>query len=590
MFNFTEPVLSDLALKILKERYLLKGPSGEITETPGEMYLRVARTMGAQEKDPVLQERWTKIFYDTMASLDWSPSSPCLMNSGTPLQQLSACFVLDIEDSMEDIFSTLKNAALIYKTGGGVGFNFGKLREKGAMISTTKGVSGGIISWLKVYDTAIEAIAQGGKRRGAALGILPINHPDILDWIRAKAVDKEITNFNISVSIDDEFMNAVDNDLQIPLVSPLGYVTITISAKKLWEELTFQAWANGEPGLFFVDRANLDNPNPHLGRISGGNPCSEFLAIPNSSCNLASINLERHLSRTGEGSWNFDWVKFSKTIHIVVRFLDNMIDANKLPLSFLSDTALATRPIGLGFMGLARVLKTLSLGYNTQEGRIWAEEMAAFLKKEALSASLSLAEERGVYPAWKNSLWASKNLAVRNSNLLSIAPTGTIATLTNTSWSLEPEFAPLYQRRILNGKTFWEVDPQLQEVILRLGLDTQKIMEQLEIKGSIQDMPQFPPEVKKVFVYALDISPVDHLKMQASIQKHVDGAISKTVNLPENAAVKDVAETFLKAYRLGLKGCTVYRQGTRLDQVLSLTSSGGEKSSCSLGNSCPSCF
>lgn len=589
MYEQREPVLSELALKILKERYLLKGPAGEVIETPGEMYLRAARTMGRQEKTPEEQERWTRIFYDTMVSLDWSPSSPCLMNSDTPLQQLSACFILDIGDSMEDIFSTLKNAALIYKTGGGVGFNFGKLREKGALISTTKGVSGGILSWLKVYDTAIEAIAQGGKRRGAALGIMPVNHPDILDWIRAKAIDKEITNFNLSVSIDDEFMKAVDKDLSIPLISPLGYVSKRVPAKKLWEELTYQAWANGEPGLFFVDRANIDNPNPHLGTISGGNPCSEFLAIPNSSCNLASINLEQHLICSEDGSWNFDWKKFRTTIHVVVRFLDNMIDANNLPLAFLKDTALATRPIGLGFMGLARVLKALALGYNTGEGRIWADKMVSFLRKEAIDASLILADQRGVYPAWNNSLWESKGLAVRNSNLLSIAPTGTIATLTNTSWSLEPEFAPMYQRRILNGKVFWEMDPQLEKAIITLGLNNQLLIEELEAKGSIQDMPQFPPEIKKVFVYALDISPADHLKMQAVIQKHVDGAISKTINLPEDAAVKDVSKAFIQAYKLGLKGCTVYRQGTRLDQVLSLTSS-GEKNTCVIGSNCPSCF
>ncbi len=565
-----EPCLSPLALKILEERYLLRDEERHVIETPYDMYRRVAKTMGRQEKTPGEQKYWTNRFLEGLLKLEWSPASPCLMNAGTPLQQLSACFVLDIDDSMEDIFTTLRDAALIYKTGGGVGFNFGKLREKGALVSTTKGYSSGTVAWLKVYDTAVEAIAQGGKRRGAALGVLPINHPDILAWIKAKAVDREITNFNLSVSITDEFISAVDRDEYFTLTSPLGYPVRQIPARELWNELCYQAWSTGEPGLFFIDRANRDNPNPHLGRIYGGNPCSEFLAVPNSSCNLASINLEKHLKKTNN-RWEFDWEKFRTTIHTVVRFLDNMIDANVLPLPKLQEIARATRPIGLGFMGLARVLKALELGYHTGEGRSFAQAMARFLRKEAEAASQALAEERGVYPAWTGSLWQKKGVRLRHSNLLSIAPTGTIATLTNTSWSLEPEFAPVYQRRILGGKVFWEMDPQLEAKLKELNLDTPELREELKKKGSLQEIKEIPQEIKNVFVYALDIKPADHLKMQAVIQEYVDGAISKTINLPASTTVADVAEAYRLAYDLGLKGCTVYRQGTRLDQVLSLT-------------------
>jgi len=576
-----------LVQKILEERYLLRNKKGHIIETPDDMYFRVADTMGKQEKSPREQKKWTDLFLQGLLNHEWCPSSPCLMNAGTTLQQLSACFVLDIEDSMESIFVTLKDAALIYKTGGGVGFNFGKLREKGAIIGSTGGYSSGTTAWLKVYDTAIEAIAQGGKRRGAALGLLAIDHPDIEDWLKVKANDREINNFNLSAAITDDFMEAVDKDSIFNLTSPLGNIVRHIPARELWEKLCRQAWATGEPGLFFIDRANRDNPNPHLGRINGGNPCSEFLAIPDSSCNLASINLEKHLKPDSENRWSFDWDKFRETIHTVVRFLDNMIDANKLPLPRLENVALATRPIGLGFMGLARVLKALGLSYRQEDGRAWSGKMAHFLREEAQKASRSLAEERGVYSAWPGSLWAKRGIPIRNSHLLSIAPTGTIATLTGTSWSLEPEFAPIYQRRILGGKVFWEMDPQLQAELKRIGLDSPRLRDELERRGSIQEMDQFTPAQKEVFVYALDIKPSDHLKMQAVIQKHVDGAISKTVNLPAQATVSEVAEAFRLAYDLELKGCTVYRQGTRLNQVLSLTMD-GEKQGCS-GSSCPNC-
>lgn len=575
------PSLSPLAVRILEERYLLRDSSMNICESPAMLYERVAKTMGSQENTPDQQDKWTEIFLSGMLNLEWSPSSPCLMNAGTPLQQLSACFILEIRDSMEDIFNTLKDASLIYKTGGGVGFYFGKLREKGALISTTKGQSGGTLSWLQVYDTAICAIAQGGKRRGAALGVIPVNHPDIFDWLKAKSVDREITNFNLSISISSDFMKALEQGEKISLLSPLGYCTGQTEAGLLWEELVYQAWATGEPGLFFSDRANQDNPNPHLGRILGGNPCSEFLAIPGSSCNLASINLEKHLRKLGD-SWVFDWDKFDITITNVVRFLDNMITANRLPLPYLSEIALATRPIGLGFMGLARVLKALGLPYNSDEGRKWAEQMAKHLRQRAEEASSELAEERGVYPAWPGSAWQQKGIAIRNSNLLSIAPTGTIATLTNTSWSLEPEFAPLYQRRILGGKVFREMDPQLAEVISRYGLDTQKLQCRLENTPSIQSLEEFPQKVRRVFLYAMDLKPEDHLLMQAAVQRHVDGAISKTINLPADSTPEDVGKALHLAYKLGLKGCTVYRQGTRLDQVLSLTSTGG-------GTACPTC-
>lgn len=571
--------LSPLAQEILKERYLLKDSNRKINETPLEMYIRVAKYMALQEKCPKEQIFWFNKFIEGLVKQEWCVSSPGLMNSGTKLSQLSACFILEIEDNLEDIFTTLKNAALIYKSGGGVGFYFGKLREQDALINSTRGISSGNPSWLKLYDTAVNCVSQGGKRRGAALGLLPINHPDIEYWLQAKSKENLLTNFNLSVSITDEFMKALAEDKEIPLISPLGYVTKNISSRKLWKELCFNAWHKGEPGVFFVDRINQDNANPHLGKINCSNPCAEFVNINYSSCNLASINLEKHLNFNG-GEVSFDWGKFRQTIITVQRFLDNMIDKNQLPLNELTETAQAIRPQGLGFMGLARVLKALKLGYHTEEARQWVDKMTTTLRQTAEEASVNLARERGVYPAWEGSIWQKKNKPIRNSCLLAIAPTGTIATLCNTSWGLEPEFAPIYMRHILNGQTFLEIDSQLLKVMEKLKIDSPQMREKILEAGSIQNIGRFPREIKDIFVYAKDISPVDHIKMQATIQKHVDGACSKTVNLPYNASIDDVDQAFRLAYKLGVKGCTVYRDKSREKQVLH---------NCKIDNSCPEC-
>lgn len=571
--------LSPLALQILNERYLLKDKDHQVIESPLEMYIRVAQTMALQEKTLKSQICWFNLFIKELVRQEWCVASPGLMNAGTKLQQLSACFILEIEDDLEDIFNTLKNAALIYKSGGGVGFYFGKLREKQALIASTNGVSSGIFSWLNLYDTAINSIAQGGKRRGAALGLLPINHPDILSWLEAKEEENQLTNFNLSVSIDDKFMRALEKNERIPLVSPLGYTTSSIPAKFLWDKLCKQAWENGEPGIFFVDRVNRDNANPHLGRINCPNPCSEFVNINYSSCNLASINLEKHLN-FAKGIYHFDWHKFSQTIKIVQRFLDNMIAANELPLPQLQEISQKIRPQGLGFMGLARTLKALGLGYDTEKGRQWVEKMVRFLRVTAERSSQQLAQDRGVYPAWQGSLWEKEGKAIRNSCLLAIAPTGTIATLCNTSWGLEPDFAPIYRRNILEGQSFLEVDPQLIQALEKLDIDTPQLRQKIFEEGSIQNIKEIPPEIKQVFVYAKDISPEDHIRMQAVIQSHVDGACSKTINLPHHATVEDVDQALRLAHQLGLKGCTVYRDKSRQEQVLD---------NCSLNTSCPEC-
>jgi len=574
-----KPHLSPIAQEILAERYLLKNSRQEIIETPLEMYIRVAKCMAAQEKSPQEQIFWFNKFLAGLVKQEWCVSSPGLMNSGTKLSQLSACFILEIEDNLENIFTTLKNAALIYKSGGGVGFYFGNLREKEAVIESTKGVSSGIPSWLKLYDTAVNCVAQGGKRRGAALGLLPINHPDIEYWLEAKALENHLTNFNLSVSITDEFMQALEQDQEIPLISPLGYVVKNIPARRLWEKLCSNAWLKGEPGVFFSNRINADHANPHLGKINCSNPCAEFVNINYSSCNLASINLEKHLQFNGQ-EIVFDWDKFRETIITVQRFLDNIIDANELPLKELAETAQAIRPQGLGFMGLARVLKALKLGYHSEKARHWVGEMTRFLRQTAEEASCQLALERGVYPAWPGSIWQKKNKPIRNSCLLAIAPTGTIATLCNTSWGLEPEFAPAFLRQILNGRIFPEFDPQLLEVMQKLNIDSPQLREKILAAGSIQEINEFSQEIKEVFVYAKDISPADHIKMQAAIQQYVDGACSKTINLPYSASVKDIDNAFRLAYQLGVKGCTVYRDKSREKQVLH---------NCKIDNSCPEC-
>jgi len=571
--------LSPMAQEILRQRYLLKDSRQGIIETPLEMYIRVAKHMASQEKSPLNQIFWFNKFIDGLVKQEWCVSSPGLMNSGTKLSQLSACFILEIEDNLENIFTTLKNAALIYKSGGGVGFFFGKLREQQAVIDSTKGVSSGIPSWLKLYDTAVNCVAQGGKRRGAALGLLPINHPDIEYWLEAKSQENLLTNFNLSVSITDDFMKALDADEKIPLISPRGYKVKSIAARILWEKLCYNAWHKGEPGVFFIDRINRDNANPHLGKINCSNPCAEFVNINYSSCNLASINLEKHLFNNGNYT-TFNWDKFRETIITVQRFLDNMIDANELPLKELTETAQTIRPQGLGFMGLARVLKALKLGYHSEAARQWTDHMADFLRKTAEEASSNLALERGVYPGWSGSTWQKKDKPIRNSCLLAIAPTGTIATLCSTSWGLEPEFAPIYLRKILDGKNFHEIDPQLLKIIQELNIDSPEIREKILASGSIQSLDEFPQKIKDVFVYAKDIHSLDHIKMQATIQQHVDGACSKTINLPNNASVIDVDQAFRLAFKYGLKGCTVYRDRSREKQVLH---------NCKMDNSCPEC-
>lgn len=571
--------LSPLAQQILKERYLLKDKQQNVIETPLQMYIRTAKFMAEQEKNTQEQIFWFDKFIKGLVKQEWSVSSPGLMNSGTSLPQLSACFILEISDDLEAIFNTLKNAALIYKSGGGVGFYFGHLRESKAIIQSTKGISSGIPSWLKLYDTGINCVAQGGKRRGAALGLLPINHPDIEYWLEAKSRDQDLTNFNLSVSITDEFMQALFKDENIPLKSPLGYITREIPARHLWSKLCHNAWQKAEPGVFFIDRINQDHANPHLGKINCCNPCAEFVNINYSSCNLASINLEKHLKHE-KNQICFDWDKLAQTIIIVQRFLDNMIDANQLPLEELSKTALTIRPQGLGFMGLARVLKALGLGYHTEKARNWVRQMITFFRKNCEQASHKLALERGVYPAWAGSLWEKENKPMRNSCLLAIAPTGTIATLCNTSWGLEPEFAPIYIRNILDDRQFIEIDPQLLAVMQKLNINTPQLREKILAEGSIQNISDFPVETKEIFVYAKDIDPIDHLKMQATIQQHVDGACSKTINLSSRATVEDVDHAFRLAYQLGLKGCTVYRDKSREKQVLH---------NCKIDNSCPEC-
>ncbi|MFZ5944437.1 MAG: adenosylcobalamin-dependent ribonucleoside-diphosphate reductase [Bacillota bacterium] len=571
--------LTPLAQQILEERYLLKNSKREIIETPLEMYIRTAKFMAECEKTDEEKTYWFNKFINGLTTQKWCVSSPGLMNAGTVLPQLSACFILEIEDNLENIFNTLKQAALIYKSGGGVGFYFGRLREQQAIINTTKGISSGIPSWLNLYDTAVNCVAQGGKRRGAALGLLPINHPDIEYWLEAKSLEGKLRNFNLSVSVSQEFMEALLKDQEVPLISPRGYTVKTVPARSLWEKLCYQAWLKAEPGVFFEDRINKDNANPHLGRINCSNPCAEFVNINYSSCNLASINLEKHLICKGNNI-AFNWPLFEETIITVQRFLDNMIDVNQLPLPELTETAQKIRPQGLGFMGLARTLKSLGIGYHTPRARQWVSQMTSFLRNTAEKASHNLAKERGVYPAWEGSNWHAQGKPMRNSCLLAIAPTGTIATLCNTSWGLEPDFAPIYYREILNGQSFYEIDPILLQAMQKLNIDTPKLRERILAEGSIQNLDEFPREYKEIFVYAKDIHSLDHIKMQAVIQEHVDGACSKTINLPYQATVKDVDEAFRAAYRFGLKGCTVYRDQSREKQVLH---------NCKIDNSCPEC-
>ena len=586
----------------LKQRYLLKDEKGEVIETIPEMYDRIAGAIAEAENNYNNgKENYSKqkeIFHDMMADLYFLPNSPTLMNAGTPDGQLSACFVLPIEDSIESIFETLKKTALIHKSGGGTGFSFSRIREKDAIVKTTGGIASGPISFMKVYNAATEEVKQGGKRRGAAMAMLRVDHPDILDFIDCKTVDGVLNNFNISVALTDSFMEAVKEDKEYDLISPKnGKVVRTLKAKEVFEKLVNNAWNNGEPGIFFIDRANQYNPTPKEGDYESTNPCGEQILLPNESCNLGSINLANFVIKDGKGfkdKWNwykslngntdfisvetllgrvidFDLLKF--IVENAVRFLDDVIDVNCFPFKEIEQQTKRNRKIGLGIMGFAELLLKIGVPYNSELGRKVAEALMKFISNTSINASIKLARERGVFPTYEDSTWKLMDAKMRNATVTTLAPTGTISLIAGTSSGIEPYFSFAYERHILDGKTLLERNELLAEVLKEYGIYSDELIKKIvDNHGMLKGIEGIPEEISSVFVSAHEISPKDHILMQASFQKYVDNAISKTINFTNDATKEDIYNAFMLAYDSGCKGTTVYRDGSRSTQVLTTSS------------------
>ncbi len=568
------PRISPNALRVLTKRYLAKDERGQVTETPQQLFERVARNMAQAERlygSDADVERAYEAFYTLMADLDFLPNSPTLMNAGRELQQLSACFVLPVGDSMEEIFETVKQAAIIHKTGGGTGFSFSRLRPKDDVVRTTGGVASGPVSFMKVFNHATEAVKQGGTRRGANMGILRVDHPDILEFITCKTDSKEITNFNISVAITDRFMEAVERGEEYDLISPRrGEVVRRLPAREVFDKIAQSAWRNGEPGLFFIDVTNRANPTPHIAAMEATNPCGEQPLLPYESCNLGSINIERHVIER-EGRYDVDWTRLEQSIRTSVRFLDNVIDMNNYPIPQIEEVTKSNRKIGLGIMGFARLLFKLGVQYDSDEGVEMGRRVMKFFRDIGYDESRRLADERGPYAYWEGSLHQKQGYRLRNSYVTTVAPTGTISMIADTSGGCEPEFSLIWYKNVMDGEHLPYILEDFIVVAKREGFWHENLIQKiLGNHGSARGLAEVPLHWQRVFATSHDISPEWHVKMQAAFQAHTDSAVSKTINMPSSATVDEVKKAYLLAYKLGCKGITVYRDSSRAEQVLNV--------------------
>ena len=560
--------LSFNALKVLETRYLLKNESGKVVETPQAMIRRVADFI-AQPDDNYNHgsnsQKSREEFFRMISDFDFVPNSPTLMNAGTPMKQLSACFVLPVEDSIVGIFDSLKHMALIHQSGGGTGFSFSRLRPKNDVVKSTGGIASGPVSFMRIFDQATEVVKQGGRRRGANMGLLRVDHPDIMEFINVKRNMQLLNNFNISVGVTDEFMQALAQGGEYRLINPRNGSTVEyVKAELVFEQIVEAAWENGDPGLIFLDEIDRHNPTPNLGRIETTNPCGEQPLLPYESCNLGSINLSNMVRAK-----LVDWNRLEKTVKTAVHFLDNVIEVNHFPLPEIAEQSNRTRKIGLGVMGFADMLIALEIPYASEHAVELGESLMKFISEKAREKSIELAQSRGAFPAYKGSRLEKEGMPpIRNATLTTIAPTGSISIIAQTSSGIEPLFAVSFIREVLDGSQLLETNPLFIKAAKAAGYFSEDLMLEIAQSGTLRNISSIPEEHKQIFATALDISPIWHIRMQAAFQKHVDNAVSKTVNLPNCATREQVKKLYLLAHELKCKGITVFRYGSREKQVL----------------------